>query len=83
RHIANGDPAIVELLVQSDSMDPIHGWRIVADHFIEVARSRFALLLSTGPILSTLLAGLIIWMSISATLGAMWRSAFQSIQGLS
>ncbi|MGB7342899.1 MAG: hypothetical protein WBD20_01690, partial [Pirellulaceae bacterium] len=42
RHIANGDPAIVELLVQSDSMDPIHGWRIVADHFIEVARSRFA-----------------------------------------
>ncbi|WP_145419784.1 hypothetical protein [Planctomycetes bacterium K23_9] len=79
----DGDPAIVELLVQSEESDPSVSWRIVADHFIEVARSRLALLLSTGPVLSTLLAGLIIWLSISATLGSMWRHALQTIQGLS
>ncbi len=78
-----GDASLVELLVQTSGNDASGGWRIVADHFAEVARSRLALLLGTAPVLSTLLAGLIVWVSISATLGSLWRQAISSISGLS
>jgi hypothetical protein len=80
---AAGDAAVVELLIQANESDPSQSWRAVANHFIEIARSRLALLLSTAPIIATLLAGLIVWLSISSTLGAMWRHALQSIGSLS
>jgi hypothetical protein len=80
---AAGDAAVVELLIQANETDPSQSWRAVADHFIEIARSRLALLLSTAPIVATLLAGLIVWLSISSTLGAMWRHALQSMGSFS
>ncbi|NNE00637.1 MAG: hypothetical protein HKN47_25255 [Pirellulaceae bacterium] len=79
---ASGDLAIVELLVQSSQAEPKLRWQIAKDHFFEVAQQRLALLLTTTPIFSTLAAGLIIWMSISATLGWMWSAAIKAIGGM-
>ena len=77
---SRGDAAMVELFVDSHDQDPVSTWRLTADHFAEVARRRIALLIGSAPVLSTLLAGLIVWISVASTLGFMWRSTITSLQ---
>ena len=79
---ATGDAVIVELLVDSNEEDPSQSWRTASQHFREVARQRLGLLLSMTPVLSTLFAGLIIWMAMSTTLGWMWRMTVQVLNDL-
>lgn len=77
-----GDAAIVELLLESNFSHPSEKWQIASEHFDNVSRQRSSLLIGTMPILSTLVAGIFVWVSISATLGWMWSCAASMIGGL-
>ncbi len=79
---ARGDSAIVELLVDPGDCDPARQWQMASDHFFEVAQRRLILLLGSMPVLSTILSGLLIWVSISATLGWMWKAVAEMLAGL-
>lgn len=78
----NSDSAVLESLIATADAQPQHQWQIAAEHFLDVARRRLVLVLQSTPMLSTILSGLILWASISITLGWMWRLAAQMIQGL-
>ena len=67
-----GDTVMLHALLDVTEREPAKRWLVVRRHFAEVARRRLALLQATLPVISTLLAGLLIWISISATLGWMW-----------
>ena len=69
---SSGDAAMLELLVDAGEGEPAQQWKIASDHFYGVAKRRMALLLGAVPILATVIAGLIVWLAISATLGWMW-----------
>ena len=77
-----GDAGIVELLLESNFAHPSEKWQIASEHFDNVSRHRSALLIGTVPVLSTLVAGIFVWVSISATLGWMWSGAVEMIGGL-
>ncbi|WP_145169593.1 hypothetical protein [Rubripirellula lacrimiformis] len=68
-----GDAAMLELMLESGETQPDHQWQLAAEHFVDVARRRLMLLTHCVPTFATLLAGLLIWISISATLGWMWK----------
>ena len=70
----DNDVAILAALVENADVKPSQNWRLAKEHFGEVARRRVDLLQATLPIISTLIAGLLIWVSISATLGWMWAT---------
>ncbi len=74
-----GDSAVLELMVDSSQSEPARQWAIAADHFFEVANRRLMLLLSAAPILSTIFSGLLVWISIAATLGWMWKAVAELI----
>jgi hypothetical protein len=78
----DGDIVMLETLVAAGEGDPSQRWRLAEEHFDQIARHRVALLQATVPIVSTLLAGLLIWMSISATLGWMWVTVGRMLSGL-
>ena len=79
----NGDAMMLEMLVTDGDTPPCERWRLAETHFGGVARRRVAMLQATVPIVATLVAGLLIWLSISATLGWMWFSIGKMIGGLS
>lgn len=79
---ARGDSAIVELLLEAGDGEPARRWQMAADHFFEVAQRRLILLLGSLPILATIVSGLLVWISISATLGWMWKAVANLIEGL-
>jgi hypothetical protein len=79
---ATGDAVIAELMVDADRDRPIEQWRITSDHFFDVADRRSNLLLGTVPIVATILSGIFVWASISASLGMMWRAVAEMIGGL-
>lgn len=78
---SGGDAGMLELLVDAGEGEPADQWRIASDHFYGVARRRLALLLGAVPILATVIAGIIVWVAISATLGWMWLAVAQLIGG--
>ncbi len=78
---SDGDVAMVQTWVETIDVDPSERWRLANQHFAEVARRRVGVLQATVPIVSTLLAGLLIWMSISATLGWMWMTVGRMMVG--
>lgn len=67
-----GDLAIVELLIDASDGQPERQWGIAAEHFFDVAQRRLVLLLTTAPVLSTIVAGLLVWAAISTSLGWIW-----------
>jgi hypothetical protein len=75
------DVAVLEMLVENGETDPSANWRLANQHFEDVAHRRLALLQGTVPVVATLLAGLLIWMSISATLGWMWATIAKMLFG--
>lgn len=77
-----GDTALLETLVGTDDTNPPQQWSIAQQHFGELAHQRLVLLLQSMPILSTIIAGLLIWIAISATLGWIWRATANLISGL-
>ena len=79
---SDGDAAVVETLLETTQTEPSERWRMAQEHFDEVAGRRVDLLQATVPIVSTLLAGLLIWMSISTTLGWMWMAIGRMFLGL-
>ena len=79
----DSDAAVVELLTEAGDAEASHHWGIASQHFVEVAKQRLSLWLSITPAIATLIAGFIVWLSISATLGWIWKSAVQSIKSLS
>ncbi len=80
---ATSDVAVLEMLVEDNATDPSQRWQLAHQHFEDAARRRLSLLQGTLPVISTLLAGLLIWMSISATLGWMWGTIARMLYGMS
>jgi hypothetical protein len=76
-----GDAGMLELLIDAGEGEPAEQWRIASDHFCGVARRRLALLLGSVPILATVIAGIMVWVAISATLGWMWLAVAELIGG--
>lgn len=77
-----GDAAMLELMIEASESEPQRQWKVAADHFLELARERLMLLLQSTPMISTIVSGLLIWVSISATLSWMWRSVAELLRGL-
>lgn len=71
---ASGDVAMLELLITASDDRPEGQWAIASHHFDELARRRLSLLTQMLPVMTTLLSGLLLWISISSTLGWMWKS---------
>jgi hypothetical protein len=80
---ANGDTAMLELMIDAAESEPQRQWKVAAEHFLELARERLMLLLQSTPMIATLISGLLIWVSISATLSWMWRGVAELMRGLS
>ena len=81
-HSSDRDAAVLQLLIESNESEPVAQWAIAASHFREVAQRRLGLLLGATPALATILAGLLIWFSISSTLAWMWSAVSELIGGL-
>lgn len=79
---ARGDSAVLELMIDSADGEPHRQWRVAADHYFELAQRRLVLLLQSTPMIATIISGLLIWASISTTLGWLWRTVAEMIQGL-
>jgi hypothetical protein len=79
---ARGDAAMLELMIDSAEGEPHRQWRVAADHYFELAHRRLVLLLQSTPMIATIISGLLIWISISTTLGWLWGSVAQLIRGL-
>lgn len=79
---SRGDEAILELLVDAGEGEPSRQWKIASRHFTDVAQRRLVLLVAMVPVLSTIVSGILLWASISATLGWMWRATANLIQGM-
>lgn len=69
-----GDIAMLELLIASSDDHPAEQWSIASHHFREIATRRLSLLTQSLPLITTLLAGMLLWVSISLTLGWIWKS---------
>jgi hypothetical protein len=67
-----GDAALLESLVETAQHEPARHWSLAANHFLEVATRRLVLFLQSMPMISTLIAGLLVWIAIASTLGWMW-----------
>lgn len=80
---ARGDAAVLELMIESSHGEPQRQWRVAADHYLDLAQRRLVLLLTSTPMITTIISGLLIWISISATLGWLWGAVAQCIRGLS
>ena len=79
---AHGDTAMLELMIDAAESEPQRQWKVAAEHFLEVARERLMLLLQSTPMIATIISGLLIWVSISASLSWMWRSVAELLRGL-
>ncbi|WP_157593963.1 hypothetical protein [Rubripirellula obstinata] len=85
----SADELKLRLLVQSDSTNPRQPersperrWQAAAEHFMLVAEQRLGMLTHSLPPIATILSGIMLWMSISATLGWMWRSVLGLLRNL-
>ena len=76
------DSLVLESLVGTAGVEPQDQWQIASEHFLDVAQRRLVLLLQSTPMIATIVSGLVLWISISVTIGWMWRIAAQMIRGL-
>ncbi len=81
RFATRGDVAVLELMIEAAESQPQNQWQLASLHFLDVARRRLVLLTHSIPMITTLLAGFLIWISISTTLGWMWRTVGSLVQG--
>lgn len=79
KSITTRDSAMVAVLVEHSEQDPSAGWMVAAKQFDRIARRRFELNRTMLPIFSTLVAGLLLWLSLAGTLGWMWRRIYDLI----
>ncbi|TWU51362.1 hypothetical protein [Rubripirellula reticaptiva] len=77
----SGDVAVLELLLGAAESQPQAQWQLASDHFLEVGRRRLMLLSHSVPLIATVLTGFLIWISISATLGWMWKAVGSMVNG--
>lgn len=78
----HGDAAILSVLVDHSGDQPQNGWRAAEQHFDNVSRQRFELTRTMLPILATLVAGLMLWLSVACTLGWVWSQMKNLIDAL-
>ncbi|MCG8650696.1 MAG: hypothetical protein MI861_12740 [Pirellulales bacterium] len=71
--------AIIELLIDHSSPEPSRQWRLASEHFYQLAQRRLELLIGAAPVLSMVVSGLLIWLSVAASSGWMWHAAEQLI----
>lgn len=78
---SSGDVAVLELLLGAAESQPQTQWQLASEHFLEVGRRRLMLLSHSVPLIATVLTGFLIWISISATLGWMWKAVGSMVNG--
>jgi hypothetical protein len=69
-------------MIDAADVEPQRQWQVASDHFLELASRRLVLLLQSTPMIATIVSGLLIWISISTTLGWLWTAVAQMLQGL-
>ncbi|WP_372725206.1 hypothetical protein [Novipirellula sp.] len=79
---SRGDAAMLEAIVDGATVSPERQWQIASDHFSDVAHRRLVLLTQLMPLFSTVVAGGLIWIAVSTTLGWFWYSVSSMIGGL-
>jgi hypothetical protein len=67
---------------RSNQQNPSHRWNEAAEHFMTVSQQRLAVLTYSLPSVATIASGILLWVSISASLGWMWRSVAQMLKNL-
>ena len=79
----NTDETMLCLLVDADSVSetPSKSWRMAAEHFDGMAHQRLHLLTQSLPPIATVISGILLWISISSTLGGMWRAMASMLRG--
>ncbi|WP_197231642.1 hypothetical protein [Novipirellula artificiosorum] len=76
------DAAMLEAFLSPSGNAPENQWRLAADHFLRLSRSRLTLLTQSMPLISTILAGVLIWLSISTSLAWFWLAVSDLLTGL-
>ena len=80
---STSDATTIELLIREGQVPAEQQWGIAGEYFNEMSKQRLSLVISAIPVLATLIAGLLIWLSVASTLGAMWGSLGTMIRGMS
>lgn len=90
----SGDQEKLRLLVHSMSQDsnqndasgadfnPSHRWNEASEYFMTVSQQRLEVLTYSLPSIATVLSGILLWVSISASLGWMWQSVAAMLKNL-
>ncbi len=76
---SRGDATVVEAMIDGARNEPETSWRIAADHFDHIAHERLAMLTQLGPMLATVVAGIVVWIGIATTLGWLWYLIYASL----
>ena len=77
------DATTIELLIQDGQVSAPRQWQIAGSYFLDAAKQRLGLISSAIPVVATLCAGLLVWLAIASTMGAIWGSLNGLIRGLS
>ena len=75
-HQAPGS-AILHVILSTQRSPMQREWQLASEHYLEVAQRKIGLITGAAPVVATILAGTILWLSISTTLNAM-LTAFRS-----
>jgi len=68
------ESTVLQTMLSSQETPMQRNWQLASEHYQIVAQRKIELLLGAVPILVTILAGLILWISVMATLGSMWST---------
>ena len=72
------DTALLNLIQRTDS-ETQNEWLLIANHYEAAAKRQLSLLAGAVPVAATLISGLILWLSVSFSLGSFWGSLFKQI----
>ena len=72
------DTVLLNLIQHTDS-ETQNEWLLIANHYEAAAKRQLSLLAGAVPVATTLISGLILWLSVSFSLGSFWGSLFKQI----
>ncbi|MGI9468581.1 MAG: hypothetical protein ACR2OA_15800 [Rubripirellula sp.] len=81
-NLSNGPNTAVLHAVLSNPDSMVNDWKAVAQHYDSCSKQTLSMLLAAIPIAATLVAGLILWFSITSTFGDFYRMLGSSIEQL-
>lgn len=80
--LARGDAALLDLLIDPIAQQPDIQWAEAARQYDKIAIGRRDLIVNGVPPLTTVLSGILLWVSVSSSMSWVWRSMQEMIGGL-